>query len=225
MKVSFDSLPIIDKTGSYTDLNVTLPIKAGHVNIAKTVNFPKIGISGSIDVTVSGTDENGAEVLCLELPVDLVTQKSAHHHHDKKKKNDEVVPVVILTDPVFGNTNVPFTDCGESSSPVSITSLAADIWPPQKGKDVTLFINADAKEEIASGNYDAKVSFDGFQVVDESGSLASLGLSLPVKAGPIVAKKTLAVPNVPLSGKVNIKATATDGSSNQLFCVSVDTQI
>jgi len=229
VKVSFDYIPLIDKTGTLASLKVLpLPIKSGQINIAKNLTFPKIGLSGRVDITLSATDENGAEILCKSLS--NVVIQSRHSHRlptppPPPPTNDASPPLIILDDSFLSNPSVPFTDCSTSSNLVKITSLSANEWPPVQGSDLTLFINADVKETITSGKYDAKVKFDGLQIEDQSGDLSSLNLHYPINPGSIVAQKTFKIPSVGIHGSVNIVATATDSSSAQLFCFSVDTQI
>lgn len=121
--------------------------------------------------------------------------------------------------------NIPFTNCGSSNYQAQVTSVGATPWPPVMGQNVQVVVNANALEQITGGAYELKISFMGLQILDKTGPLTDLGISLPVAPGPFTATYSQAVPSLPIHGAVVITFTATDAAGAPLVCVQVNTNI
>jgi len=197
VKVSFDYIPVIDKTGNLADLNVTFPLPVGPISLQDTFSLPSGLPSGHIDVTITAADSHGSQLLCVAVSSDISPPP-------KRSAND--VPI-------------PYQSCGSSSDQAQIKSLTINTWPPTKSAPITIHADVNLSEQVTGGKYEAKVSFDGIPIADQSGNLADLGVTFPLSAGDFTLAKTFNLPSIIPSGNISITASATDQNGNELTCL------
>lgn len=206
-KVTFDWIPVLDKTGSIGDL-VTLPIQKGPTTIQKTVTLPSSIPSGSVSIHVTANDQSGDELVCVDISAQLGKQ----------------FPTIIVHNFGFESLNdvdVPYTNCGSPSDILNITSLTASVWPPVAGQALTVSGVGTSSETITGGSFEATVSYLGIQLIDKKGDLASV-TTLPFPAGPASLTKTVALPSSLPSGPYSIQASAVDQSGKSIGCVGLE---
>jgi hypothetical protein len=205
MKILFMGIQVDEQKGTLASLGAPLPIAPGPFTVKVTQNVPSLPIHGPVTIVWSATDQSGAPLVCVSINTNIMAG----------------VPSVI---PPL-RQNVPFTNCGSSSDQATLNNVQATPWPPQQGQSLTVEIDGTSKEVVSSGNYDAKVYFLGIEVEDKTGTLASLGVTLPIPVGAFSFKKTHDIPNLPIHGQVQLVLSATDQNGNELVCASITTTI
>jgi hypothetical protein len=206
MKIYFMGIQVNDQTGTLASLGAKLPIAPGPFTVSYSQAVPTLPIHGQVQIVWSATDQSGAPLVCVQITTTI---------------SETVVPEVSLK----LRDNIPFTNCGNSGDKASLSSVTATPWPPQQGQELTLNVNGVSTEQITSGNYEVKVYFLGIQVEDKTGTLASLGIKLPIAQGPFTITKSQSIPQIPIHGEVKLVITATDQNSAELLCVEIDTNI
>jgi len=207
-KVSFDFIPILDKTGNISDL-VKLPILKGATTITKSVTLPSGIPSGSVDIHVTADDQNGQELVCVDITATI---------------GAKFQPIIVHNFGFEGLATVPvnFTSCG--SGDITVSQLDASVWPPAPGQALTVDATGISSVDITSGTYEVVVSFDGIELVDQKGQLSDI-TTLPITAGSHTLTKTATLPSSLPSGSYDIKASGTDQNGNSLGCVELTFQL
>eukprot|EP00310_Coccolithus_braarudii_P013202 CAMPEP_0183351498 /NCGR_PEP_ID=MMETSP0164_2-20130417/25268_1 /TAXON_ID=221442 /ORGANISM="Coccolithus pelagicus ssp braarudi, Strain PLY182g" /LENGTH=144 /DNA_ID=CAMNT_0025523691 /DNA_START=53 /DNA_END=487 /DNA_ORIENTATION=+ len=139
-----------------------------------------------------------------------------------------VLIALVLFAAVASAAPVPWKNCGTGSSPLKITTLDSDPWPPVEGQNVTITAAGSLSEQVTAGNYDATVSFDGIPILSKSGNICDLDPSkfpCPVPSGSFSKTLTIAVPNLNLQGSIGVKLTVTDQNNKQLICAQLTANI
>jgi hypothetical protein len=96
--------------------------------------------------------------------------------------------------------------------------------PPIPGQSVTLTFIGELNEQLDGGTYILDVTFDGFPIVNQQGSLADLSnQTFPVPAGPLNMQQSLVVPSViPAGSTILVNASALDTNGEELLCVGLE---
>jgi len=129
---------------------------------------------------------------------------------------------------VAAQVPIPYTNCGAPSDHIKIASASASTWPPAIGSSVTISIAGALDEQLNSpgGSYILDVSFDGFPIVNQQGSLTDLGIPFPVPKGPFNMSKTVTVPSVvPGGSQVFVNVSALDTNGQELICISIQIDV
>jgi len=119
---------------------------------------------------------------------------------------------------------IPYDDCSKNAK-ITVSSATCAFWPPVLGQPWPFKIAGTLNENVTGGNYAFELDFDGIPIINQKGSLASLNVTFPIKAGPFNINQTLTIPALPVSGKVKITVSATDSSDNDLLCFSVQLNV
>jgi hypothetical protein len=215
--IKFNGFQILDKKGKLSDIkNITLPIQAGNYNQNVTVTVPSWIPAGQVDAHLVVSDSSGAECLCLDVSIPLKESLDVEFEHLEDTEESSVgVPI-------------PYKNCGSGSDLAKITNAVADVWPPQKGKPISFTLNATISADIPNGNYNAKVKWNGIQIVDKSGRLSDLkNITLPIKAGPYGISKRMNLPSWIPSGQidVHVEATSSASGSPRIACIEISVRI
>jgi len=162
-----------------------------------------------------------APLVALSQQIDLAMQRAFDDM--RAMMNSEAFEALELQDT---DVEIPFSLCGDENDPIQITSMKADKWPLQPGTPLTLTVTADILEDVTDGTYEAKVLFDGLQVIDKKDTLKALGVELPLKAGKgqQFSKKFDVPKNIP-SGDVQMTATAASSAGKELVCTNVEIHV
>jgi len=79
-KVKFDGIQIDDLKGKLGDL-VTLPIGPGDVNLQKDFPVPSTLPPGTIDITVTATDQDNNQIVCVQLQTKVLNTMGGDEDH------------------------------------------------------------------------------------------------------------------------------------------------
>jgi len=123
---------------------------------------------------------------------------------------------------------IPYTNCGSDSDHVKITSAFASMWPLVPGQAVTLTLGAHLDESLPGGTYIAAVSLDGFPIINQQGTLASLDPKIvwPIPAGDFNLNKTVTIPSIiPGGTTVVANVSALDSNGQELLCIGLEIDI
>jgi len=122
---------------------------------------------------------------------------------------------------------VPVPDwksCASSDYDVNITDLEANVWPPQKGKDLIVNITGVNSKNITSGTYEIAIKCDGIPLPSIDGDIDTFH-ALPWLVGNLSFTWTQAIPSAAPSGKYTLKVSAVDQDKHGIFCLTVQTTI
>lgn len=122
-------------------------------------------------------------------------------------------------------TEIEFTLCGDDNDSIQIQSLKASNWPLVPGKPLILYVTANVLDTVDSGSYEAKVLFDGLQVIDKKDTLEHLGVQLPLTPGTHKFSKQFDIPKNLPQGQVQLNAVAHNTDGKELVCTSVELQV
>jgi len=218
--IKFNGFQILDKKGKLSDIkSITLPIRTGTYSQNVTVTIPSWIPAGQVDAHITMFDSTGAECVCLDLSIPL--KESPHD-------NTLLDEFAILEDAedVQVGVPIPYKNCGGSSDLAKITNAVADMWPPQKGKPIGFTLNATISQDIPNGNYNAKVKWNGIQIVDKSGRLSDLkNVTLPIRAGPYGISKRMNLPSWIPSGQIDVHIDATSSAGPKIACIEISVKI
>jgi hypothetical protein len=217
--IKFNGFQILDKKGKLSDIkNISLPIRPGTYSQNVTVTVPSWIPAGQVDAHITTFDNTGAECLCLDISIPL------------KETEDNMIEFEALEDAPVSMVGVPipYKNCGGPNDIAKITNAVADIWPPQKGKPIGFTLNATLSQAIPNGNYNAKVKWNGIQIVDKQGKISDLkNVTLPIPAGPYGISKRVNLPSWIPSGQidVHIDATSTASGNPRIACIELSVKI
>jgi len=114
------------------------------------------------------------------------------------------------------------TNCGSASDKITVTTADASQWPPTIGQPVALDIEGILSETLTGGTYTLGVTFDGFPVVNQQGSLSDLpNVTFPVPAGNFAFKQEITIPSSVPSGSIVLNLAAQDPTGAELVCLSI----
>jgi hypothetical protein len=206
-KITFSGIPIINKKGKLSDFKeVKLPIPAGPVSINQTINVPTIIPAGStVGARVALTLASGAGVICVDVTIPF------------KVEEDEVAEVEVPEVPI------PWKNCGKAGDVIAVSKADASVWPPQRGKPITLNIAANVQSAIPDANYEAKITFSGIPIINKKGKLSDFKeVKLPIPAGPVNLNQTINVPTIiPAGSTVGAHVALNLASGGGVICVDV----
>jgi len=119
---------------------------------------------------------------------------------------------------------VPFTYCDQQPDHLHVITAEANPWPPVLGQDIWFSIVIELDEDVTAGNYEGIVWFDGIQLADEKGTLASLNIS-EIPSGTYNITKSKKLPWLPIMGDVKIQASLTDQNGDYVSCIVLEASI
>jgi len=154
----------------------------------------------------------------IEVDTDMSHLPQKSYPHDITY--DEDIYNGNAKDPVLHD--LPYVLCGDENDPIQITSIQADNWPIVAGKPITIYVTGNVVKQIDDGTYEAKVLFDGLQVIDKKDTLEHLGVQLPLKVGENKFHKTFDVPKNLPQGDVQLSAVAHSNDGGELMCATID---
>ena len=137
-------------------------------------------------------------------------------------------PIWLLTFLFTTTLAVDFTAC--SSNPpgvVDISSVSVDPEPISSGEDATFTLSGTSWRAVEGGTLVIEPTMLGIDVGSSKLDICSdLGIMCPIAVGDYDLTYPLAVPNVPIPLPIgglplNIKLTATDLDSEELFCINL----
>jgi len=218
--VKFNGFQILDKKGKLSDLGIPLPIPAGSYGQNFSFTVPSWIPAGQVDAHVTLFDDSGAECVCLDISIPL-------------KLGDfslEGVDMQELTDAEYISVRapIPYKNCGGSGDLARITNAQADPWPPVKGKDLYLVLNATLSAAIPDANYEVKVKWSGIQILDQKGKISQIkGIVLPIAAGPYGISQKVNLPSWVPSGQIDVhaEATSTAAGNPRIACIEISINI
>jgi len=205
-KVTFDFIPVLDKSGNIAEL-VKLPVSKGAATITKSVTLPASIPSGAVTIHVTASDQASQELVCIDISAQIGAE----------------LPKIMVHNfgfEAFATVDVPFTNCGSASDILNITSLTASVWPPVAGQALSIAGSGILAKDVVSGSFDAKVSYSGIPLIDKSGDLSTV-TTLPMKAGSSSISKSVVLPSTLPGGAYAITASATDGTGASIGCVQI----
>lgn len=104
-------------------------------------------------------------------------------------------------------------------------SLSPDSITP--GQNITISVSGDLTASINDAQIALTASFMGIPIVNKKVDICQLEKNVcPIKAGPFSYKIDHQIPNIPISGTVDAKATITSQPSNDVVvCIDVKADI
>jgi hypothetical protein len=217
--IKFNGFQILDKKGKLSDIkNISLPIAAGRYNQNVTVTVPSWIPAGQVDAHLTVFDTSGTECLCLDITIPL----------KETVDGDEFEALEDAHEAAAVGVPIPYKNCGGPNDLAKITNAVADMWPPQKGKPISFTLNATLSQDVPNGNYNAKVKWNGIQIVDKSGRLSDLkNVTLPIRAGPYGISKRMNLPSWIPSGQIDVHIEATSSASGnpKIACIELSARI
>jgi len=124
-------------------------------------------------------------------------------------------------------TPLPFTNCGNAGDKAQVQNLYANPYPVVKGSAVSLDVIGKLSETVTAGQYAIKVSIFGVNIFNSNGNLCTLDPNhpCPIAAGNLNVTDSLTIPSIAPDGTYTVQVSATDQSSNELFCISLSVTI
>jgi len=120
--------------------------------------------------------------------------------------------------------SVEFKSCGTPSFDATITNITADVWPPEKGKDLVLNISGINKKVITSGTYTIQIKVDGIPLPNIDGDIDTFK-PLPWPIGNLTFTYSQEIPSSAPSGQYALHISAVDQDKNGIFCITINTKI
>eukprot|EP00824_Muranothrix_gubernata_P018948 TRINITY_DN38454_c0_g1_i1.p2 TRINITY_DN38454_c0_g1~~TRINITY_DN38454_c0_g1_i1.p2 ORF type:complete len:182 (-),score=39.15 TRINITY_DN38454_c0_g1_i1:54-599(-) len=127
-----------------------------------------------------------------------------------------------------GGAPVPFTPC-PGTYDLTISCACISPSPPKKGQAAHIAMQYDLTKTITGGQYEAKVSYMGIQVLDQKDDVCNLdpqGHPCPwqTATGAVLAKD-FDIPSASPSGTYKVSLSATDQDGSGLFCCDLSMKI
>jgi len=221
--VKFNGFPILDKRGKLSELrDVKLPIPAGTYQQSFNFTVPSWVPAGQIDVHATLFDNTGAECICLDISIPLKMLPPEQESILSQVAGLPDVPETHL------NVPIPWKNCGGAGDLAKITQAVADVWPPVKGKPISFSLNATLSQALPDATYEAKVKFNGIQLIDQKGKISDFkNVTLPIPAGPYGISKGLTVPGFLPSGQydIHVEAASTASGKPRIACIEITAKI
>ena len=149
--------------------------------------------------------------------IDIIKSTQYNNNHKDNHMQDELID--------DEGKEIEFQLCGDENDSIQIQSLRASDWPLVPGKPLTLYVTANVLNEITSGTYEAKVLFDGLQVIDKKDTLTALGVTLPLQPGINKFSKQFDVPKNLPQGNVQLSAVAHNNDGIELVCATIELDV
>lgn len=126
-----------------------------------------------------------------------------------------------------GWTNVPFQNCGNSGDQAQVQQLLANPYPIVPGSPASLRVIGKLGETVTAGQYAVKVILFGVPIYNTGGNLCTLdpNFPCPFPVGNLNLTDTLSIPSIAPAGTYTVQVSATDQSSKELFCISLNATI
>jgi hypothetical protein len=229
-QIKLMGIPIINKKGKLSEIKgVPLPIKAGPQTINQTINVPTIIPAGAtVQAHVALTLLSGAGVICVDVTIPFKVEED---EVVEQMHNDAIASILsgdssvedYFFPPQHPEIPIPWKNCGKTGDIVSVQTADASVWPPQRGKAITLNIAAQIASAIPDGNYAAQIKFNGIQIINKKGKLSEIkDIKLPIPAGPFSLNKTVTVPTlIPAGSTIAAHVELTTLSGAGVVCVDV----
>lgn len=131
-----------------------------------------------------------------------------------------VVLVFALLAVCVSAVPVPYKWCGSSSDDATLTSIVSNEFPPVKGDTLSLNVTGNLSKEVTSGQYTIAITVGGFPLPDLTGDIDSFR-PLPWPVGDLNFTYSQGIPSAAPSGNYNVKISAVDQDSTQIFCISI----
>jgi len=134
-----------------------------------------------------------------------------------------IIALLALLPLVLAQVPIPYDNCGAPTDHIKVTSATASQWPPVPGTPVTIDISGSLDETLQGGSYILQVSFDGFPIVNQQGSLKDFpNVTWPIPEGPVDIHQTITVPSIaPAGSTVVVNASALDTNGQELICIGL----
>jgi len=116
--------------------------------------------------------------------------------------------------------DVPFKSCASASADANISSITADVWPPQKGADLDLNVTGTNSKNITSGTYTIEIKVSGIPLPPITGSIADFR-PLPWPIGHLAFGFSENIPGAAPSGSYTLKISAVDQDKDEIFCINL----
>jgi len=117
-----------------------------------------------------------------------------------------------------------YKTCATPSFDVTITNITANVWPPEKGKDLILNITGTNSKNITSGEYTIQLKVDGIPLPNINGDIDTFK-PLPWPIGNLTFTYVQEIPSSAPSGQYALHISALDQDKTGIFCITMDVKI
>jgi len=117
-----------------------------------------------------------------------------------------------------------YKSCATPSYDVTITNITADVWPPEKGKDLILNITGVNSKNITAGDYTIQIKVDGIPLPSVNGNIDTFH-PLPWPAGNLSFSYSQEIPASAPSGQYALHISALDQDKTGIFCITLNFKI
>lgn len=165
-----------------------------------TQNIPSSAPSGSYDIDIVSTDQDGNQLFCVSIKASFTA-----------KSNGVSIPV-------------KYHDCSTTQEYAVIEGIDISPWPIVKGQEIDVQLTGTLKEQVTGGKSTVTISILGFQVLTKTVDLCTFDESIkcPMQPGPVHLSKKETFPASAPSGKYTVEIKAQDQNTKELFCFSFD---
>ena len=136
-----------------------------------------------------------------------------------------LLSVVGQAKPVVG-LPLQWINCSTWTDQLSIESVEATMWPPERSKLLTVSVSGTARESFLYGQYNKTIVYRGYALPSIFGPLSDLGIELPSRPGPLtftIFNSTL--PNVAPPGQYDFYIQAREQDQAEIFCVKLSWEL
>jgi len=120
--------------------------------------------------------------------------------------------------------NPEFKSCAAPTFDATISNITANVWPPEKGKDLILNITGTNTKNITSGEYIIAIKVDGLPLPDIDGNIDTFK-PLPWPIGNLSFSYTQEIPENAPSGNYVLHISAVDQDKHGIFCITLEVHI
>jgi len=117
-----------------------------------------------------------------------------------------------------------YKSCATPTFDATITNITANMWPPEKGKDLILNITGTNSKNITSGEYTIAIKVDGLPLPDIDGNIDTFK-PLPWPIGNLTFSYTQEIPETAPSGNYVLHISAVDQDKHGIFCITLSVHI
>ena len=115
---------------------------------------------------------------------------------------------------------VPYKWCGASTDDATIDSITSNEFPPVKGDNLVLNVTGNLTKVVTSGTYTIAISVSGFPLPSITGDIDAFS-PLPWALGELNFTYSQEIPSEAPPGSYQVKISAVDQDSKQIFCISI----
>jgi len=220
LKLTFNGLPLIDKSGKLHELGLPLPIPKGPYLHNMTINVPGFIPAGTAAAHLVIKNQAGKAAICVQVDVPFKVETES----PSEVMNALFVPEAVK--PYEVGVPIPVKNCGKATDIFKVTQADASIWPPKVGFPLTLKLNGTLTSDITGGRYEAKVKLGGIQIIDQKGTIQDLvklfNLTLPIHAGNYGTVQSFTIPAVVPKIPLELWAQGFNQNGTEIVCLDVN---